>query len=190
MFEGLGNLVTTLFEGLDLRRRWLAIIVFGVLVVFSLLLFEQMTGTIYYSSLERRTELLKGLNALEKEGNISSNPELKRVYDQTVQELSLRPIRPFGFPSVGFFSSVTFWKVLSGAAVGLVFAIAPLLHFQKSSTNAVIGAVGIGIICGFIGGLLPVIYNPWINYIGFPIAQILFFSVIGRRVRTPSSATP
>jgi hypothetical protein len=186
MFEGLGNLVTTLFEGLDLRRRWLAIIVFGVLVVLSLLLFEQLTGTIYYSSLERRTELLKELNALEKEGNISSNPELKRVYDQTVQELSLRPIRPFGFPSVGFVSSVTFWKVISGAAVGLLFATVALLQFQKSSTNALTGAVGFAVIAGFIGGLLPVIYYPWINYIGFPIAQILFFTVIGRRTRTPS----
>ncbi len=186
MFEGLGNLVTTLFEGLDLRRRWLAIIVFVVLVAVSLLLFEQMTGTIYYSSLERRTELLKELNALEKEGNISSNPELKRVYDQTVQELSLRPIRPFGFPSLGFVSSVTFWKVISGAAVGLVFVLVSLAQFQKSSPSALIGAVGFSVIFGFIGGLLPTSIDPWINYIGFPVAQIMFLILLGRRTRTPS----
>lgn len=180
MFEGIGHLITTLFEGLDLRRRWLAILGFGVLVVFSLLLFEQMTGTIYYNSLERKVALLAELNTLEKEGDISSKPELKRAYDVTVQELDLRPIQPFRFPTTVFVYSVTFWKVISGAALGLLFAIVSIFG-GKENMNTTIGATIVAILGGFMGGLLPVIYEPWVNYLGFPIVEIVFIFLLGRR---------
>ena len=181
MFEGIGNLITTLFEGLDIRRRWMAIIAFVVLFGVCLLVFEQMTGTVYYSSLERKTELLKELNALEKEGNISSSPELKKVYDQTVRELSLRSIKPFSFPSVVFVSAVMFWKVFTGAGLGIIFALFFALQRDKSNSGAILGALAFGVLGGFVGGMLPVIYSPSINYVGLPIIELVFLALLGRR---------
>jgi hypothetical protein len=172
MFEGFGDLIKTLFEGLDLRRRWLAILSFGILFGLCLLIFEQMTGTIYYNNLEKKVELLQELNTLENEGHISSNPELKRVYDETVQELNLRPVRPFRFPTTILVSSVPLWKVISGATLGFVLAFSFI--FQKEpNTNAFTAAVIMAILGGIIGYWIPTIYSPWINYIGFPIFQIL-----------------
>ncbi len=188
MFEGIGDVLKALFEGLDLRRRWLAVFSFVVVVGVCLLLFEQMTATVYYSSLERKTSLMKELNALEKEGDISSSPELKKVYDATVQELSLRPIRPFAFPAVVSLSSVTFWKVVSGAGVGLFFALCYVFGVWRTGVNILPAAVAIAIIGGFIGGVMPVLYGPWVNYIGFPVVQLLLLFLAGRRIDSRSSA--
>jgi hypothetical protein len=146
-----------------------------------------MTGAVYYNNLERKVELLKELTALEKEGGISSNPELKKIYDGTVQELNLRPIQPFNFPIAVLNSSVTFWKIISGAALGILLTIIAATQ-GESNRNNLIGVIMFTILCGFLGGLIPVIYNPWINYLGFPIAQLLFFLVIVRRANTQKSA--
>jgi hypothetical protein len=180
MFEGFGNLVTALFEGLNLRRRWVAILGFVILITFCLLIFEQTSGTIYYNSLGRKVEILKELNALEKEGTISSYPELKRTYDTTVEELNLRTIQPFNFSSIALISSITFWKVISGAAPAVGFMVFFILQ-KETDIHALFGAIIFAILGGFIGGLLPVIYNPWINYIGFPIAQGVFLNAYGKR---------
>lgn len=183
MFEGVGDLITTLFEGLNIRRRWLAIISFGVIIIFSLLSFEQMTGTIYYNNLQRKIELLKELNTLKSEGDISSNPELKTIYDSTVEELNLRPVRPFTFPTTVITSSIPLWKTISGAAVGLLFII--FFAFQKDqNSSSIIGAIMIAVLGGVVGLFLPIIYSPWVNYLGLPFIQLLLLYLAGGRSKT------
>jgi hypothetical protein len=146
-----------------------------------------MTGAVYYNNLERKVELLKELNALEKEGFVSSNPELKRVYDGTVQELNLRSVQPFSFPTAFLISSVAFWKVLSGAALGMGLTIISIV-LKLLNRNGIAGAIVLILFCGFLGWLLPVIYNPWVNYLGFPIVQLLFVLVVARGSKTQKPA--
>ena len=70
--------------------------------------------------------------------------------------------------------SVAFWKAISGASFWLLFAIAALFG-AFGDENKVAGVIGlsiIGAIFGYIGALIPTIYNPWVNYLGFPALQI------------------
>jgi hypothetical protein len=70
-----------------------------------------------------------------------------------------------------FFSGISLWI--------LVFI---LLLFQKikfiSKIAAMILVLIIGLFLGYISMLIPDLFSPWINYIGFPLLQIIFiFSI-------------
>ena len=97
MLEGVGNVISGLFEGLDLRRWWLTLSGMTIVIALGLMFIEQQTGFVYYRSLEKKVALLKDLSTLSKDGNLAADPQLKQVYVTTLQEVNHRSIRPFNF---------------------------------------------------------------------------------------------
>lgn len=181
MLEGLGKVITSLFEGLDIRRRWFAIVFLLITLMMIASGFEYLTGYNYYRSLEKKVALLKELQALNKDG-IATNPELKQIYDVTLQEMRNRPVQPLAFPDVIFANSVNFWKGLTGALIPLIFLVVTLFKPNKTSTdaNTISGAIMAAILFGGIAIFLPTFYNPLVNYIGYPIALMLLLYLFGR----------
>jgi len=68
------------------------------------------------------------------------------------------------------------WKFYSATIIWILCFY--LLLFQKMKFIQKVGSLIMVILfiigIGIIGLLLPDIYSPWINYIGFPILQIIF----------------
>lgn len=176
-----------LFLQFNFRRLlfWIFVISLAITTIISV---ENTTGYAYFSRMERKVSILKDLNELAQDG-ITSNQELSPIYHDTVSELETYQIKPLSFSQ--FLSSLNsltlnipeeFGKFISGGLLGFMVAIAGWVDRKKGGeewSSTFFGGLILGIIFGFIGAAIPIIYNPWINYIGFPLIQtivILFFS--------------
>ena len=177
----------SLFLEFNYRR-----LLFWVFIIFAfitgLVIFENLTGYAYFSRMERKVSILKSLNELSQD-DIASKPELNTIYQDTISELKAYKIEPLSF--FGILSNLgsniphipsEFGKFISGGFLGFMVAIAGLVDRNKGGekwSSTFWGGLVFGIIMGLIGAIIPTVYNLWVNYIGFPILQIvlvLFFS--------------
>jgi hypothetical protein len=178
------SILSGLFEGLNIRRRWVAVLFLVFLFLSALLAYDYRTGYSYYASLEKKVNLLKELQSLEKEG-ISSNPRLKQVYEETIEEVTRRKISPVAMSLFPFSDSETFWKGVSGASLGTVILVLALLGGvpNEQRQSVILGAGSIAVLFGLIGAVVPTIWSPWVNYIGMPLIEILVLIAIPKRPR-------
>jgi hypothetical protein len=178
------TLIRHLLEGLDIRRRWIALVGIFLTVLIVLFVLECWTGWNYYANLEKKIKLMSSLHELAR-NDIASNQDLYPIYQETVAELSRRKVFSPSIPSIGFASSVSFWKALTGALFWLSLAIAGLFGaFGKE--NKIAAAVILGIIAflfGYIGTIIPTIKDPWVNYIGFPLLQVVVIVLVSDRAQ-------
>jgi hypothetical protein len=169
--------IANLFAGLDLRFQRVVTLFILILLVLGILAFEYYSGFIFYWSMAQKINLLKELNVLAKDG-IAANPELYSVYERTLQQLASREIQPLSLP---IFVSTEVWKVLSGAFLGLLFTVVGVVQRNPS---VAFGAFAFAIIGGFLALLLPILFNPWVNFLGFPIAEATFLILYGRKSKS------
>jgi len=181
VWKELVKFFTSLFEGLDLRRRWSLIVGTVIVAVLVTVVFEYCTAWNYYRSLENKVSFLKELHALAKD-DIAASPELFRIYRETAGEVGARRVRPLTLPT--FTPSVTSRKFVSGSLFWLVMMFAALRGtFGQETSIKVIGVVFMGVVAllfGCLGTLIPTICNPLVNYLGFPIVQIRTLWLLGR----------
>ena len=187
--QGAFEIIKDFLEGLDQRRKRFALIGIGLLVLLSFLIIDYWTGWSYYGNLEKKTALLESLHKLSVEG-IAQDPGLYPIYQDIVSDLTDRTTPNISIPSLAFISSETFWKAISGASFWLIFVIAAFFGtFGKE--NIIVGIVGVGFIAlffGIVGALIPTIVNPWVNYIGFPLLQIIVVLFLSRRANKKKRA--
>jgi len=184
--QGIFDFIKSLMIDLDIRGRWLATLGLIVFIVFSILTVERFTHFNYYYNLSRRVELLSQLNSLAEEG-IDQRPELYSIYKETVNELSqIKVLRlSLSIPNLAAIPAVQFYKALSGASIWLVFLIIAISGgFGRTFSDRFKVSMGLTLVTlffGFLGWIIPVIINPWVNYIGLPLIQISLFVYIARK---------
>jgi hypothetical protein len=183
-----------LFEGLKLPIRWVAIIFSIVLIIMGIWGYEKITGQFYLSKLEKKVQLLKELQAIADAG-VQNNPELFPIYEKTVNEISKYDVRELSFStfiSINMGEPSVLGKAISGAIIWIiVLLIGVSTEIQKAGkiTGMAI-AVGfvvliVAALFAWIGTLIPTIYNPWVNYITFPMTQLVVLILLSRRGRRP-----
>jgi len=151
-------------------------------IVVVVVVLELWTGWNYYGSLAKKVGLLKELHALAKD-HIAANPQLYRIYRETEDEVAMRRVSPFAIPSLS--PSVTFWKAVTGSLFWFVLLLAVLFGSfgEKDRIGLAIFMVVLGGLFGFAGTLIRTLYRPWVNYIAFPIAQLLGVVFLGSRIK-------
>jgi len=177
-------IIRGLLEGLDLRRRWIAVVGLLLVLVLAIAVIEAWTGWNYYSNLQKKADLLLQLQSLV-EGGIESNERLSPIYDQLAEELEDRSTPQVGFPAVRFQTSESFWKFIWGGSFWFLFAVSAIFG-TFGDENRIAGTIillVIGVVSGIIATWIPTILNPWVNYIGFPLLQIILIFIIAARSR-------
>jgi len=180
MLKELIKVIIGFFDGLEVRLRWSLLAVVVTVVVSLLVGIEFFTGFAYYGSLQRKVNLLRELHALARD-NISTRPELYRIYEETVAQLDRRTVPLIGIPTVA--PSIAFWKFLSGSSFFLLMAVLAIV-VTFGEERRTIGVVSMGILAalmGYVGTLIPTVGHPVVNYVGFPAAQVAVLYVLSKR---------
>lgn len=158
-------------------------VLLGAIALFVAWVSEASYAANYYQNLEQKIDLIKSLNELEKDG-IRSRPELSRVYDQTIIELSLREIRPtllppILIPTIPMMDQITIYKTISGAFVGLLFFLIALLFVRQGQKEIIKGTVIVTVVFGTIGAILPTFIAPVVNIVVLPILELVALYIYG-----------
>ena len=165
------------FEALFLEfnlRRLLQWMFLAFIIVLAANFSERMTGYFFFRSMEKKVSLLKDLQALDQSG-INQNQELSAIYHQTIVELSDHKVETPRLPNLP--QSERLWLFISGSSFFFLLSIIFLL--QKEKKFYVYAPLILGLIFGCIGAALPIAFNPWLNYLGFPILQMFLLMLLG-----------
>jgi hypothetical protein len=191
--KDIANFIVSLFKGLKLSLRWLAIILTLLLITFGLLTYENFTGHFYFSKLEKKVTLVKELQLIANEG-VDTNKDLFPIYESAVDELAQYNVRTLAFPHfsyVNFGDPVTSGKAISGASVWLLILVVGVSSDVKKAGKLSGTTIGVAIVIivvavlfAWIGTIIPTVFNPWVNYIGLPVIQLAFFYLFSRRKKT------
>jgi len=186
----IADFIVGLFKGLKLPLRWLAVIASLFLIVLVLLGYEYLTGHFYLNRLQKKIALLKELQFIANEG-IDANDELVLIYQSAVDELAQYKVRPIALPylpSVSLGDPVTWGKAISGASVWLLILIAGVSSDVGKAGRLTGTTIGVAIVLiiivtlfAWLGAIIPTIFNPWVNYIGFPAIQLVLFYLLSRK---------
>lgn len=193
--EDIANLVASLFKDLKLPFRWLAVGSVILFIILGVLGFEYLTGHFYYQSLEKKISLLKELQLIANEG-IDKNPELYPIYQSAAEELARCEVRNLAFLlplSVSLGAPVVLGKAVSGALIWLLILIVGVTSEVKKAgklTGSTIGLAAVliifAVIFAWVGTIIPTVYAPWVNYIGFPLIQLGLLFLFSRKQKKPA----
>lgn len=192
--KDLASFLASLFKDLKLPLRWVAVILSVLLVVMLLLGYERVTGHFYFSSLEKKVAILKDLQAIANEG-VSSQYELYPIYRSAVKELAQYEIHGLTFavfPSASLGNENTLGKAISGTFVWLLILVigvsSDVKKERRVTSRTIVTAVFLIIVAAvsaWIGAIIPTLWNPWVNYVGFPLLQIvLLYWAFGKSKKT------
>lgn len=185
--------ISSLFPDLSLRGRWFTLIAFLFIVFILIGFIEAQTGWIRLWQIEKRIILLQQLHALSRE-DILQNADLRPVYLDLSSELAevhyFNSFRSFNLLITNALNSPFFVKFLGGFLIGGIFFVVGYFQWLRgnpSGKNTAVGALIFAVSCGIIGGLIPTIYSMWINFILYPIIEIIFLLANNRRSRRAES---
>ena len=170
----------------NLKSPKLYITVFVLIVVFVIFFPYIDANFLFYGRIEKRISILQDISTLDME-KINEVPALESEYQSILSEITeQRDFSLFG----GFSSSgqttfrIRLNKFISGGSLcWLIMFLVIFMNTFKGFKSKILGFVMMGILGVFFGGigiLIPTILNPWVNYIGYPILQlvILIISVL------------
>jgi len=166
------------------RQRIVVVIVFAVVVALALIVFELVTGILYYSSLERRIALLGELRQLSASG-AATDPQLAPIYQDLVVELNTRP-------TFAIFGSLSIGKFLAGASLGLFVLFGEfwlMITAKDPDWKAGLFSGGfLALALGIVGALIPDIGSSWVNVIAYVVVYAVVVTV-SVRVSPPAGTT-
>jgi hypothetical protein len=193
--KDIASFFVSLFQDLKLPIRWVAFISLLVFLIVGILGFEQLTGQFYLSKLERKVALLKNLQAIADAG-IEHHPELKATYEQAAAELSSFEVRTPGsyILSWQIGDTTVLGKAISGAFIWIVVLIFGVSSDIQKNGKLTVMTIGVAIailliaaIFAWVGTLIPTIYNPWVNYILFPVTQLIVLLLLFRKRKSANT---
>ena len=161
-----------------------------VLVIVVALVFPYVDANFFfYNRIEKRTNILQRLSEIDID-QISQSPALQDEYNAILSEIEeQREWSISGAISASGNSTIALYKFLSGGALAWIIAVCvPFMNTfndKKTKIVAFIFVMLIGGLLGWIGSIVPTIINPWINYIGFPILQLI--ALISLTMKTKDS---
>ncbi len=172
--------IQQLFEQFSFSRLF-SLIVLVVLIIMGLFVWDWTTGYLYYGSLDRKISILERLHELERTG-ITDNPELKQLYEDSVEDLTRHKVHPISTIPSEMRSSEGFFKFLSSGWLGWLMIIVGFSEKRKGKgdwKNTVVAGIFFGIMMGLVGYILPTLGSIWVNYLVWPfLLQLILLYVL------------
>lgn len=151
MFEAIVESVEKSFERFSVGRVLYLVFLVAV-VVGGLYAYDRATGFSRYSQVEKRIVALERLRALEERG-IEKSGRLAPIYHDTVTLLREKPES-----YVYVFDPAPLVKVLSAAAIPLLFAVGALLQVVRGKADSMNMFLGSSVAAIFLG--VPALFVP------------------------------
>ena len=186
IFTGFGELFP------DLKTRRLVILCIGIFLPLLFLVIDSQTNLFFFWYLQKKVNILKDLYLLNSDISVN-NQDFNDIYAQVLNELNSHKYFSIYERSVqisekimslfaNIFSFRLFWKFVSGSLLGVIVTIAFIVQAlekkEYSTDNTVLGGIIFTFITGILGAMIPIIFSPVVNYIGYPVIQILFLILI------------
>ena len=161
---------------------------------------EKFTGYFSYGELARRVAILKSLSDISPDA-VSPNPELDRIYRETVHELSKTSDHTISIMEIPkLITSVTssysdsivsdLISFLGGALIWIVVAIVVMIqarHSPSGITGSTVGAVLLSLLLAIGAGMflvyIQVLSNPWGKFFVGIITQLFIIFSLATRGR-------
>ena len=150
----------------------------AVLVIIMSLIFPYIDANFFfYNRIEKRIDILQSLSEIDTE-QIAKFPALQEEYNAILSEIEgQREWSVSGAISTDQYPDITLFKFLSGGALAWIVALCvPFMNTfkdRKSKVFALLLVALFGGIFGGIGSIIPTIVNPWVNYVGYPVLQLI-----------------
>lgn len=162
---------------------WFFLILFVLFAFFYT--FEIYTGHLYFTRLNKKLDILAKIDEqLHKDSPIKN--EIYNQYELIVKDISKYKVSkkiPLGKIGVIKPTKVTIqniFKFLTAWIIPVIFIIyGTKEESRKEKRDMVVGSIIIGIASGFIALIIPIVYKPWVNYLGFPAIQFIILLIIG-----------
>lgn len=175
-------------------KLWIGLLLFFFFIV---LLFPYIDSNFfYYSRMEKRINTLRDVMELNHE-LINSNQAYVNEYQSILQEMeqqrersinSLMNRADYYFDNlvvIGTGQGNKVIKFITGALWCILVTICvPFMNTFDKRSEKLIAFFALIVISGLLGWLcsmIPIIINPWVNYIGIPLAQIILVIIIVTR---------
>jgi len=168
-------IITWIQKNLKNPKLYVALTVFITIVV---LVFPYIDANFFfYSRIEKRVSILQSLSEIDAE-RVSQSPALQEEYNAILSDIEKQ--REWSIS--GIISSeqsqgnVPLFKFLSGGILAWIVTLCiPFANtFDKKSKVAAFLLLALfGGLLGGIGYIIPTIFNPWVNYIGYPFLQLV-----------------
>lgn len=151
----------------------------AVLIIVIAIVFPYIDANFFfYNRIEKRVSILQSLSEIDME-KVSKYPALQEEYDAVISEIEKqRELSISGaISSEQTTNNVPLFKFLSGGALAWIIALCvPFMNTFKDKKTKVLALLLLALfggILGWIGYIIPTIFNPWINYIGYPVLQLI-----------------
>lgn len=198
MGNAIGKIIDFMVEIFQKNYRrpklWIGIILFFFCIV---LLFPYIDSNFfYYSRMEKRINTLREVMELDH-GLIYSNQAYVNEYQSILQEMEQqreRSINSLMNQADNYFDNLVIMgtgqgnkviKFLTGALwCILVTVCVPFMNTFDNRGEKIAAFFALVVISGLVGwmcSIIPIIFNPWVNYIGVPVAQIILVIIMVTR---------
>ncbi len=181
--NGVLDFFGSIFAELSVPAKWSTIIGSIVLIVVSIFSVEVLTGWNHYHNVERRINVLKDLYELSESG-LRNDKDLNAIYEEIVSDVTNRKEYQFTFPSISIssFNWSNVVKFLGGAVLWIALLIAGAMgQFGKERANIILSVITFALFAfgfGYLGVVIPTIYNPVLNCILYPIVLLLIILLL------------
>lgn len=150
-----------------------------ILIIITAIIFPYIDANFFlYNRIEKRVDILQSLSDIDT-GKVAQFPALQEEYDAILSEMEKqRELSILGTISPEQnVNNISLFKFLSGAALAWIIALfVPFMNTFKDKKSKVLAFLLIMVFGGILGGvgfIIPTIFNPWINYVGYPILQLI-----------------
>ena len=153
--------------------------IFATVIVVIALVFPYVDANFFfYNRIGKRVDILQSLSEIDME-KVSHSPALQEEYDAIISEVKKQ--RELSISSAFSIEQTTgnipLFKFLSGGALAWIITLCvPFMNTFKDKKTKVLAFFLLALFGGILGGvayIIPTIFNPWINYIGYPVLQII-----------------
>ena len=162
----------------NLKNPKLYAIFAAVIVVIALVFPYVDANFFFYNRIGKRVDILQSLSEIDME-KVSQSPALQEEYDAIISEIKKQ--RELSISSAFSIeqttSNIPLFKFLSGGALAWIITLCvPFMNTFKDKKTKVLAFFLLALFGGILGGvayIIPTIFNPWINYIGYPVLQMI-----------------
>ncbi len=149
------------------------------LIVIIVLIFPYIDANFFfYSRIEKRINIMQNLSEINME-KVASSAALQEEYNAIL--LDIEKQRERSVSGITFSKdqsdSVPLLKFLSGGLLAWIITLCvPFMNTFKDKKTQVLAFLLLALFGGALGGIgyiIPTIFNPWINYIGYPTLQLI-----------------
>lgn len=161
--------------------------IFAAVIVVIALVFPYIDANFFfYNRIGKRVDILQSLSEIDME-KVSQYPALQEEYDAIISEIEKQ--RELSISSAISMeqttSNVPLFKFLSGGALAWTITLCvPFMNTFKDKKTKVLTFFLLALFGGILGGvayIIPTIFNPWINYIGYPVLQLIILIALAMK---------